>query len=168
MKSIYALLICLSCTFSFAQKSPQELAGQVFKFSADNNIEAYKKLFPNIEALKFYIHNVDPKADLSEEFFKTAYLKGLNDAVDGLSEFRETASEMHIDLKKAVITKVDTKPNEVDMTDSGKVKGIAKTTIINVHFKAAEKNYILTILNAVDIKGIWYLSGEPFDITVER
>ena len=168
MKSIYALLICLSCTFSFAQKSPQELAGQVFKFSADNNIEAYKKLFPNIEALKFYIHNVDPKADLSEEFFKTAYLKGLNDAVDGLSEFRETASEMHIDLKKAEITKVDTKPNEVDMTDSGKVKGIAKTTIINVHFKAAEKNYILTILNAVDIKGTWYLSGEPFDITVER
>jgi len=37
-----------------------------------------------------------------------------------------------------------------------------------VHFKAAEKNYILTILNAVDIKGTWYLSGEPFDITVER
>ena len=161
-------MACLCTTISFAQKTSQELASDFIKLSADNNVEAYKKLFPTAETLSFYIRSIDNNTKLTDQFFKTAYLKGVNDAVASFSQLQDLLSEKNIDLKKAAITKTETNSNEINMSEGGEVNGIAKTTTLNIHFIAGAAKYVLTIPSAIEVKGQWYVSGEPYEVASEN
>ena len=169
MKFIYVLFVCLcTTTFCFAQKTSQELASHFIKITNDNNVEGYKKLFPTAETLSFYIRGIDANAKLDDQFFKTAYLKGVNDAVASFSELQDVLSQKGIDLKKATVTKTETKANDIDMSEGGQVNGVAKTTTLNIHFTAGNQKYVLTIPSAIEVKGQWYVSGEPYEVASEN
>jgi len=168
MKSIYVLFILLCSCVSFAQKTSQELATQFFKLSADNNVDGYKKLFPTAETLSFYIRSIDANTKLTDQFFKTAYLKGINDALKAFGNLQDVFSEKSIDLKNATVTRTETKVNDINMSEGGEVNGIAKTTTLDIHFTAGAQKYILTIPSAIEVKGQWYVSGEPYEVAAEN
>jgi len=168
MKSICILFICLCSTICFAQKTSQELASHFIKITAYNNVDSYKKLYPNPETLAFYIKGIDANAKLTDQFFKTAYLKGINNAVAIFTELQNLLSEKNIDLKMATITKTETKIDEIDMSEGGEVNGIAKTTTVSIHFTAKNQKYVLTIPSTIEVKGQWYISGEPYDVAAEN
>lgn len=165
MKSINLLFICLWSTVSFAQKTPQELTTQMLKTCADNDVQAYKKLCPNVEELTAFIKSLDTKGTYNYDTVNAAYLRGINTAVASFSDFQDSLEEDGIKLKEIKITDTKIEDEEVDFSEGGEVAGIAKIKKVTVFFTSGAKKYNVLLPRMVEINGKWRSTEEPFELT---
>jgi len=164
MKLLY--LLCLYCTVSFAQTTPQQLAERFFKATADNNLGAFKQLYPDVTALTVFIKSVDKKNEYTDAMIEETSYTGTNNAANSFETLQYQISGLGLNLKAAKITNVLTLSEDVQLNESQESDPImVKATKVTIQFTTAGKGYSLVIPHTLQINGRWYISEEQMEIS---
>lgn len=151
------LLLILFPLFSIAQRTPIQLAENVFAMCVKNDETAFKASLPDKDALRALVEGIKGAQEVSDEMVEAEYQKNIERALKGFRLVQSTAKELEIDLSQAVITKKEVEGKTINLVDEEREDvGKVKAKEITIFFSCNGKKLAFIISDALKIKGRWY------------